>query len=283
MLYIKRLHKLFVGSEEQIENDKRKRLANIADAAQRWYRSLPQYATTYTVNNESNIEMIKLLRNIFKRIEINPREVFFDILPGIYDGEDKYENCYIHIEQAKNEMDNFIIGIKNNVVKETKKNFGIKEKDNLKNGMEAWYELQSDAAKEYVHNSNVSSFMNLLTKIHTHDELAIADKIAKAVIDLYIEDWNDNTFEEYKKQILDIKNTIEDVKDTDVKTGMNKIVFTDSEGKNVEKYYEADDSDSTSYFLKNAIEEAMDEFGDTLETNQKVTVLVKTIENLFNK
>ena len=91
--------------------------------------------------------------------------------------------------------------------------------------------------------------MNLLTKIHTHDELAIADKIAKAVIDLYIEDWNDNTFEEYKKQILDIKNTIEDVKDTDVKTGMNKIVFTDSEGKNVEKYYEADDSDSTSYFL----------------------------------
>ena len=180
-------------------------------------------------------------------------------------------------------MDNFIIGIKNNVVKETKKNFGIKEKDNLKNGMEAWYELQSDAAKEYVHNSNVSSFMNLLTKIHTHDELAIADKIAKAVIDLYIEDWNDNTFEEYKKQILDIKNTIEDVKDTDVKTGMNKIVFTDSEGKNVEKYYEADDSDSTSYFLKNAIEEAMDEFGDTLETNQKVTVLVKTIEKLFNK
>ena len=55
--------------------------------------------------------MIKLLRNIFKRIEINPREVFFDILPGIYDGEDKYENCYIHIEQAKNEMDNFITKI----------------------------------------------------------------------------------------------------------------------------------------------------------------------------
>lgn len=283
MLYIKRLHKLFVGSEEQLENDKRKRLANIADAAQRWYRSLPQYATTYNVNTESSIEMIKTLRNIFKKIEINPREVFFDILPGMYDGEDRYGNCYIDIEQAKNEMDNFIIGIKNSVVKETKKTFGIKEKDNLKNGMEAWYEMQSNAAKEYVHNSNVSSFMNLLTKIHTHDELAIADKIAKAVIDLYIEDWNDNTFEEYKKQILDIKNTIEDVKDADVKTGMNKIVFTDSEGKNVEKYYEADDSDSTSYFLKNAIEEAMDEFGDTLETNQKVTVLVKTIEKLLNK
>ena len=51
------------------------------------------------------------------------------------------------------------------------------------------------------------------------------------------------------------------------------------DGKKVKKFYEAED-DSTSYFLKNAMEEAMEEFGDSLEVNQKVAVLVQMIEKL---
>ena len=283
MQYIEKLYRLFVGDEEQIAVDKRRRLTNIADEVQKWYRSLPQYTTTYKVDDAVKSKMVDTIRNIFKKVEINPREVFFDVLPEQYEGEDKYEKCYEAIEAAKQEMDNFITKIKKMVIDDTKKVFGINRKDNLKNGMETWYEMQSKAAKEYVHNTNISAFMNLLAKIHTHDEADIADKMAKAVVDLYIEDWNDDTFEEYKRQLLLIKNTIEDVKDNSIKEGMNKIVFTDSKGNSVEKYYEANDSDSTSYFLKNAIEEAMDEFGDTLEPNQKVAVLVKTLEKLLRK
>ena len=57
------------------------------------------------------------------------------------------------------------------------------------------------------------------------------------------------------------------------------IEFTGSDGKKVKKFYESED-DSTSYFLKNAMEEAMEEFGDSLEVNQKVAVLVQMIEKL---
>ena len=61
--------------------------------------------------------------------------------------------------------------------------------------------------------------------------------------------------------------------------GRQMIEFTGSDGKKVKKFYEAED-DSTSYFLKNAMEEAMEEFGDSLEVNQKVAVLVQMIEKL---
>lgn len=47
------------------------------------------------------------------------------------------------------------------------------------------------------------------------------------------------------------------------------------------KYYDADVKDSTSEFLKNMIEEALDNFGDSLETNQKVAVLAEALEKLL--
>lgn len=55
------------------------------------------------------------------------------------------------------------------------------------------------------------------------------------------------------------------------------------DGNKIERFYETDDDDSTSYFLQNAIEEALEEFGDTLELNQKVSVLAKALEDLLSK
>ena len=40
------------------------------------------------------------------------------------------------------------------------------------------------------------------------------------------------------------------------------------------------DDNSTSYFLKNAIREAIDEFGDSLDTKEKVAVLARVLAEL---
>ena len=40
------------------------------------------------------------------------------------------------------------------------------------------------------------------------------------------------------------------------------------------------EDDSTGYFLKNAIKDALDEFGDSLETNAKVAVLAQVLAEL---
>lgn len=63
-----------------------------------------------------------------------------------------------------------------------------------------------------------------------------------------------------------------------------KIRFQLKQGKvQSERFFEPDSDDSTSYFLQNAIEDALEEFGDTLELNQKVSVLVKALEELLSK
>ena len=55
----------------------------------------------------------------------------------------------------------------------------------------------------------------------------------------------------------------------------------DAEGNEVMKYFDAEITDSASIYLQNMIEEALDDFGDTLEMNQKVAVLVQAIRKLL--
>ena len=57
----------------------------------------------------------------------------------------------------------------------------------------------------------------------------------------------------------------------------------DANGNEIAKYYDADVSDSTSIYLQNMIDEALEDFGDTLEMNQKVAVLVQAIEKLLQQ
>ena len=59
------------------------------------------------------------------------------------------------------------------------------------------------------------------------------------------------------------------------------FILQGADGKEITKYFDAVEKDSTSVYLQNMIEEALDDFGDTLEMNQKVAVLVQTIEKLL--
>ena len=61
----------------------------------------------------------------------------------------------------------------------------------------------------------------------------------------------------------------------------SRFILQDAEGNEVMKYFDAEITDSTSIYLQNMIEEALDDFGDTLEMNQKVAVLVQAIRKLL--
>ena len=97
-----------------------------------------------------------------------------------------------------------------------------------------------------------------------------------------MEDWQDTSLEEFKKMLHETRQEIETIGQNDsTHTGRQHLVFTNHQGEKIERFYEDTEDDSTSYFLKNAILDALEEFGDSLETNQKVAVLVQTLEKLI--
>lgn len=295
--YLLNLEELFLTEEiKQRSKSKRKRLHTIVEGIQRWYRSLDQYTLNFRqqtgkiILDEEQFRQMCSFRNIFRHMELNPREVLFEQIPEIVAGRDSegisdiYGECINAIGVIKPYLDNHLEETKKEAAVMIKQLFGVEEKESLSACLKEWYGAQSSKAKTHIYNDAVTGFMSYLERINTNDESEITSSLSKIVYGVYVNDWKDGSMEAFIESLRKIKNQVEAIKESsDSKSGENKISFIDSAGNTVEKYYESDDEDSTSYFLKNAIEDALDEFGDSLELNQKLSVLVQTIEGLIKK
>ena len=86
----------------------------------------------------------------------------------------------------------------------------------------------------------------------------------------------------FRSELHQIRVEIENIQDDSAATdSKSRFILQDAEGNEVMKYFDAEITDSTSIYLQNMIEEALDDFGDTLEMNQKVAVLVQAIRKLL--
>ena len=98
-----------------------------------------------------------------------------------------------------------------------------------------------------------------------------------------MEDWNDDTPERFREKIRNVKQEVEQAAGDSGERGKKTIILMDEQGRRIRRSYEAETSDSTSSFLKNMIDEAMEDFEDTLETSQKVAVLAEVLQELINR
>jgi len=286
--YLSKLESLFLQDQSvEVTATKRGRLTNIIVSIQKWYRSLPQCTVIANLSEEERekvpfYDQMIAFRNIFKKIDLNPRDILFEMIPDLFEKESSYDIYGETIQDIHEYMESYFGKLQEQILRITKNAFRAKETDSLGSVLKNWYEEQSSTSKNYLYSTRISNLMSYLSEMDTFDENTIIEKLAKIIVDIFIEDWNSETIHQYELQLKTIRNEIESIKDQEeLGDKKNSIAFIDSNGEKVEKFYEKDNDDSTSYFLKNAIEEALDDFGDSLEVNQKVDVLVQTIERLF--
>lgn len=72
--YLKELEQIFCERGD-FTLSKQSRINGIAACMQKWYRSLPQYTVVTDHYSSENILIVKVLRSLLKRAEINPREL----------------------------------------------------------------------------------------------------------------------------------------------------------------------------------------------------------------
>ena len=120
-----------------------------------------------------------------------------------------------------------------------------------------------------------------ISNLSTYDEIEIAGELSRMVLDLFVEDWKNNSLEQYRESLTNIKNLLEECNKQEQKGQTQKLVFTNSLGIEIEKHFSMEENDGTSQFLENEIESAIEEFGDSLEINQKISVMVRMIEKLL--
>lgn len=278
--YLQALEELFCV-ERSYTVSKQGRVSALFACMKNWYRSLPQYAMVTMDFEEETAEQIRILRNLLKRAEVNPRELVFDRMPTDF-GHGNYFDAAEQITVCKKLLDGKLGSLMESLAVDVKQNFGAPPKASLKACLVDWYQEQSASAKNYILSTAVSNFMKYLGSLQTNDEGEIVAKLSKILLDVYVEDWRDDTLERFQAELRRVKEQVEDIRDrSEDGAKQSRIILKDAQGNEIEKYYDADTEDSTSMYLKNVMSEALEEFGDTLEMNQKVAVLVEMLEELL--
>ena len=93
---------------------------------QKWYRSLPQYTVVTDHYSSENILIVKVLRSLLKRAEINPRELIFDRIPDGMETDD-YEQAIVGVKNAVSEMNGKLDELLTQINIQIKKEFHVEK------------------------------------------------------------------------------------------------------------------------------------------------------------
>lgn len=278
--YLTALEKLFSIAQVRSKNN---RLQAISDGMYQWFCSLPQCAKNYSTEGypKRKKEGIHFLRKVLSKLERNPREVLLEGLPAAF-GETDYRELAEQIQDIKNEMDNHIWSLKRQAAEVTKQIFGFgREKDLLQELKEYKQDFMPDMEKR-ITSQKLSKFWTGIQQLHTHDENEIVGKISKIMLDLYMEDWKENGLEQYSESLKQLKEEMEAAESRQTEN-VQTLIFTNSHGIEVKKYFQAAEVDGTSKFFQNEIEDTLEDYADSLETNQKIAVMLQMIEKLLEE
>lgn len=282
--YLSGLEVLFcVEKENNTSQYNVNRLKVLSDKVYRWFCSLPQCSKTYSLDDAVECEKrgIGVFRRAFSKMERNPKEIFFETLPQAFETK-TYRELLMQICKIKEQSEGYVMELKNQAVQITREEFRIKEEQDLILSLKSWCAVHSDTKKSFVHSKTIEGFLGMIQNLSTHDEFVIVEKISKQLLDLFIEDWKENGIQQYSNALSKVRTELEQLADENVQTDdVQKIIFTNSKGREVKKYFQIEEEDVTSTFLQNEMESALEEYGDALETNQKISVMVRMIEKLL--
>ncbi|MCB2291337.1 hypothetical protein LGK97_16545 [Clostridium sp. CS001] len=259
------------------------RYTSILEAMQNWLYSLAKYSKEYKVvpynqNKQIDTDIVNFRRELLK-FDINPRDLLLNKLQNKILKVTDLKKCINRVTIIKNELDNFIECTKGYLISETKDIFEKGYKGEFRTTLENWYKGLDKDNIEHLYDVNANSILSIIPTISKLSDDVIIEKLAKAVTGLSIEDWQDDTLKSYLHDIKDIKETITNYK-KEVKTKISNsydisVLVGD---KRVRKTFEGSEISTIGSTLYNNIEEAFDDYAESIDVNEKRSILMKMLE-----
>lgn len=277
--YIAELNRLF--QVEDNRNLSSNRIKDIIICMQRWFRALPQ-ATRNTINlekyvsDEATIRAIKAVKKAMQKVEYNPFEILFVDFPNAFE-TDSLEKTFIVLDECKTYFDDYFNWIEQQAISVIYDIWDSKRKQELYHTLKEWYDDQSQSSKQGLYDGRMTSFMSCIEMLDVYSNEDVASKIVKAVTDVYLENWNVDSLDEFGEVLSKLKSDVESIRDNS-SAGDLMLTFVGRNGKEIKKSYTHAD-ESTGSVLRNIIEETLEEFDD-LSVNDRVSILLEMIEKI---
>lgn len=277
--YITELNELFDVTDNR--NLSENRIKNIFICMQRWFRALPQVSRNMMnldkyVESENSANAMRSIKKALQKVEFNPFESLFVEFPEVFNVK-SYEETFKKLDECKTYFDDYFDWVQAETVSTIYDLWGGRKKEDLFHTLREWYDNQSKSAKQGLYDGRMTNFMSTIETLDVYDDRDVAKKIVKAATDVYIENWNVGSLENFEDELRSLKGEIENTKD-ETSAGEMTLVFTKRNGDLFEKTYNHAD-ETTGGVLKNIIEDALEEYDD-LSVNDRVSILLDMIERI---
>ena len=278
--YLENIIRLF-GKNNIDKIEGKNRYKNIIDLMQSYVRGLPKYSRNtkvYYKNNSKNKIDRKFIRLKDKLLsfDINNYEFLFQELPkGIFKNK-SYNEIIKELEDFIKLYDNLIRDIKEKVIEllestildDLKGSFGSKIKE--------WGEKNDEALIYSTKDSLAIKLYKYTREIENYNEYLIIDRIAKIISGYRIEDWSDNTIDNFINKINEIQDKIKKSSNKEVNLEGNvEIMFNDKKLVIPDLPIEGISRD-----LYQELEIIFDEFSYSIDDLEMKNVLVKILKKL---
>ena len=277
--YISELNLLFQVADNK--NLSANRIKDIFICMQRWFRALPQVSRNAMnldryVESEDMIRAMKEIKRAMQKVEFNPFESLFVEFPEAFKSE-SLEDAFKVIDECKTYYDDYFDWVQAEAISKIYETWGGRRKKDLFHCLKEWYENQSKRSKQGLYNGRMTNFMSAIETMNVYSDAEVAKKIVKSVTDVYIENWNTGSLEEFVEELDSVKKEIESIRD-EAAAGEMTLSFTRRNGEPFEKTY-SHANESTGSVLRNIIEDTLEEYDD-LSVNDRVSILLEMIEKI---
>lgn len=280
--YITNLDNLFSEYKSR-KNVGYSRYTSILETMQNWLYSLPKYSkeckiASYCKDENIDSDIMELRKELLK-FDINPRDFLLNKLQNKILIVTDLEQCFNKISCIKNELDKFIVNTKKYLKNETKEVFEKSYKGEFRTALENWYRALDNDKIEHLYDVKANNVLSLIQNISNMNEDYVLEELAKIVTGLSIEDWQDATVKNYLNDIQGIKNNITNYKKEEKTKSIHSydVSFFVS-NKKMHKTFESTEISVTGSTLYNNIEEAFDDYADSIDVNEKRNILMKLLE-----
>lgn len=264
-IYLDNMMKLFnVTSTKNFRKD----TILLSTAIKKFFVGQPQIIRSNSIkNNYLNIEdSVIVYKSAFLSFNINPYESIFDLPSKAFKTKD-YQELYENISVLKKLFEVKLCNYKNSIIKKIKELFEISYQSSLKMELNKRINKFIKDGYKMILSDNEKLILNIIQNDLSFDDLESVNNICKACVHLYIEDWDDDysnkTYEILVRFYNNIQNS-EQIKESQLNAYVNVCEET-----------------PMGSLLKNNLESILDEFSESVSTNEKISILNDFIKKML--
>ena len=234
----------------------------VCDEFRKFFIGLPSIIKNASIDNKLGIKNdIIEYKKLFLSFNTNPYEVVFERPFDVF-GANDYKEVFKRIREFVSGWENYLDNYKMGVVKHIKKSFEINNNTSLHMGLNAL--LQSRIGDNKPILNEIEGKIYSAIKTLSYDDKEAINALAVTVLGIYVEDWTKDLTDQL---FVDLRLFYDDISNT-------KTINTAT--SSIDKLIEevADDRRSEmGKLFQNSIENVLDEFGDSISSAEKISVL----------